>query len=101
MEEARQHTALKALYFLSAGCWLAALLLLVFILVAKLPAAGPALVLLMFAALLCRTAYQWMALVTLKSAPNRRMMAVNTGTWSVIATAFFVFVVLHQFGILD
>jgi hypothetical protein len=99
VEEARQYSALKALYLLSVVCWAAALLLLAIILLAKLASAGSVLVLLMFAGFLSRAAFQWSALVTLKSAPKRRMIALNAVIWSLVTSAFFVFVILHQFGI--
>jgi len=77
----------------------AALLLLVVIVLAKVPSAGTALVLLMLAGLLSRTVFEWAALVTLKSAPRRRMIALNAVVWSLMTSAFFVFVILYQLGI--
>jgi hypothetical protein len=89
----------KALYLLWVAFFGAALLLLVVIVIAKLPAAGTAVVLLMFAGFLSRTTFQWAAFITLKSAPNRRMVGLNAVVWSLMTSAFFVFVILHQFGI--
>ncbi|QIL01914.1 hypothetical protein G7078_03325 [Sphingomonas sinipercae] len=99
MEEARQHSALGALYLFSLGCTAAALVVVLVGLVAKLPAAGTAFVALMFAGLLSRTAFQWSALLLFKSAPKRRAMALNALAVTLVTGAFFVFVVLHQLGI--
>ena len=78
---------------------MAALLLFVLIAIANLPIAGTTLALLMFCALLSRTAFQWVAFVTLKSSPNRRGMALSAAVWSIMTSAFFLFVILYQFGI--
>jgi hypothetical protein len=99
VEETRQYSALKALYLLWVACCAAALVLLIVIIFAKLPTAGTAMVLLLFAGFLSRTAFQWAAFVSLISARNRRRIALNTVVWSLMTTAFFVFVILYHFGI--
>ena len=77
----------------------AAILLFGVILVAKLPALGTAVVLLLFGGLASRAAFQWVAFAALKSIPLKRrtMIAVNGAIWSMMTIGFFIFVVLYHF----
>jgi inner membrane protein involved in colicin E2 resistance len=100
MEEARQHTALNGLYWLSLVLFGLSLLALVSTLAFKLQVAAQAFVILAFSALLTRAlAYSGASFSLRKTKPSRAiLLAVYGLLWSAFAAFFLVFVVLRQFG---
>jgi hypothetical protein len=99
VEEARQHSALKSLFWLSTLLLAVSGALFLVGLVAGLPISGDAFVILMLGALVSRAAFYVTLYFSGRSAgaPVRTYSAFQSVVWIAIALAFFAFVVLHQF----
>ena len=99
MEEARQYPALKSLFWLSTLLLAVSGALFVVGLFASLSISGDAFVILMFGALVSRAAFYVSLYFSRRSAgaPVRKYAAFQSVVWIAIASAFFAFVVLHQF----
>jgi hypothetical protein len=99
VEKARQHPAVRALYWISTLLFGASVLLLIIGFVAPIPEAGNAIVLVMFAALTTRFLFFlvlfWQLQEREKSAA--KLAAIQCTVWFLGAAAFFTFVVLYQF----
>jgi hypothetical protein len=99
VEEARQHSALKSLFWLSTLLVAVSAALFVVGFFTRLPISGDAFVVLMFAALVSRATFYATLYLSSSSAGGRAATyaAFQFIVWIAIASAFFAFVVLYQF----
>ena len=100
MEEARQHSALNRLYWLSLLLVGLGLLALLAAFLLRLPAAGTAFVVLALLGLFTRTLACAGGALSLRKTgdPRSKWLAVCGLFWFAFTALFFVFVVLRQFG---
>ena len=101
MEEARQHSALNGLYFLSLGLFGAGLFGVLIAVGFHLKVAATASVGLLFLGLLTRALAYAGASVSVRNSSRRRaiLLAIYGLFFLCFATFFFLFVVLRQLGI--
>jgi hypothetical protein len=102
MEEARQHTALRALCRLSIILWASSAAgLLALVLAKNVAVLGSIVVPTMFLAVLSRFGDYTASFVVWREAnqPTAIIMAVYGVIWLLFSALFFVFVVLRQFGV--
>ena len=99
MEEARQHPTLTKLYWLSLILWLASFASLAVAFFTRIPSIGNLIVLLMFGALLARSAFHLAGFSIFRVTDNAkgRSNAIAGALWFAMTVVFFVFVVLYHF----
>jgi hypothetical protein len=98
MEEARQHSALNGLYWLSTLLVAASAVLFVLAFLVALPISGDTFAILMFIALATRGAFFFALARARRSLKNSawKVAAFQCVVWTAMGAAFFVFVVLYQ-----
>ena len=101
MEEARQHSALAKLYWISAILLGGSVALLLLGFVVPIPQLGSAIVVMMASGLFSRAVFFVLMFGVQRAShnPNARWAAFNAVAMSLFAVGFFVFVVLYHFRI--